>query len=63
MMSNPSSEEQEALIKTAGEPRSQCTENGQEGIVNLSQVWLIGHVKRTAESLIIQCITSRQIVC
>ncbi len=29
MMSNPSSEEQEALKKTAGEPRSQCTENGQ----------------------------------
>ncbi|MEC4670930.1 MAG: hypothetical protein VST66_03500 [Nitrospirota bacterium] len=23
------------------------------GIVNLSQIWLIGHVKRTAESLII----------
>ncbi len=29
MMSNPSSEEQEALKKTASEPRSQCTENGQ----------------------------------
>ena len=29
MMSTPSSEEQEALKKTAGEPRSQCIENGQ----------------------------------
>jgi len=41
----------------------QCGGMRIEDIVNLSQIWLIGRVERTAYSLTNQWMISRRIVC